>query len=96
MTNNMDNTIKFARLVGKNKLALDVLEYLIKNNGEFNGSYRVLAEEITSNGNNSSNVHKAVIKLAKLNLINAQSNKGNDNFCTHITINPTWESNIKE
>lgn len=87
MIDNIDSIIKFARLVGKNKLALDVFEYLINNNGEFNGSYRTLAEEVTSNGNNASNIRKAVMKLVALDYVKAQSNRGNDDFCTHITIN---------
>lgn len=45
-TQDINWTIRFARLFKGHILALDIVEYLINNNGEYVGSYYTFAEEL--------------------------------------------------
>lgn len=87
--NEMIIAIKFAKTI-TSKYELKLLEFLIDNNSNFTGSYRLLAEEITGNYKNASNIYKTVIELKNKKYITVETKRGNDGYNTVLRLNPHW------
>lgn len=93
-TQDINWTIRFARLFKGHILALDIVEYLINNNGEYVGSYYTFAEELRGDRKAASNVRAACIWLKSKGIAYAQSTKGKDDYNTVIVMDANWKENI--
>jgi hypothetical protein len=87
-------TIKFTRFIKGHMLALDVVEYLINNNGEYIGSYYTFAEELRGDKKLASNVRNNCMWLKSHNIIYVESTKGRDDYSTVIYLNEDWKNQI--
>lgn len=93
-TNDLQFMIRFAKKFGRHTIALDIIELLINNNGEYIGSYRALAQKLKRNKNDASNIRKVCIWLAKQGIAYAQSTKDNDDYNTIIVMDDNWKESV--
>ena len=91
--NEMIIAIKFAKTI-KSKYELKLLEFLIDNNSSFTGSYRLLAEEVTGNYKNASNIRNTAMELKNKNYISVETERGKDGYNTVLRLNPHWTNEI--
>lgn len=93
-TQDINWTIRFARLFKGHILALDIVEYLINNGEEYVGSYYTFAEELRGDRNAASNVRNNCMWLKSHNIIYVESTKGRDDYSTVIYLNEDWKNQI--
>lgn len=92
-THNTKLMINFAKRV-RTKWEIELFNYLLNHNMEFTGSYRLLAEELTGNYKNASNVRHTAMVLQKKNLVTVDSETGKGDYKTIVRVNPSWINEI--
>lgn len=86
--------INFATIMSKST-ERDVFWYLVNNGGKFVGSYAILAEHVTGNRRNASNMRVAALSLMDKGIIYVESDERAIKNATTILLNPDWKTKFE-